>query len=367
MKPTPIISGYMVRHFLTAFLSLLLMIVGLILLFDTVELLRRTASRPEVGFGLVLKMSFMKLPQLVHTILPFAVMFGAMLQFWRLTRTHELIVLRAVGVSVWEFLLPVLVTAFLIGTINITAFNPLAAMLYKSYERVQDDLMMRHSNPLAFSEHGLWLREKGEETQEVIHAENVRQEEFNLHLRNVSILVFSEDDRFLKRFEADRAALKEGYFAMENVWEMEPGHPTRRHATLMRETSLTLGKIQENFSSPKTLSFWQLPEFISFFESAGFSARRHRLHWLTLLVSPFLLCTMVLVAAVFSLRTQQRQGGLMIRVGGGVAAGFLLYFFSRLTHALGLSSTLPLSLAAWSPALICALLSLSFLLHKEDG
>ena len=37
-------------------------------------------------------------------ILPFAVLLGGILCFWRLTRSSELIVARAAGVSAWEFL-----------------------------------------------------------------------------------------------------------------------------------------------------------------------------------------------------------------------------------------------------------------------
>jgi lipopolysaccharide export system permease protein len=125
--------------------------------------------------------------------------------------------------------------------------------------------------------------------------------------------------------------------------------------------------VQENFASPETLSFWELPRFIAFFEASGFSAHQHRMYWQSLLASPFLLCAMVLMAAVFSVSPNQRSGGGFRRVVGGVSAGFMLYFFTRLTFALGLSGTLPLWLAASSPTLITVLLGTATLLHMEDG
>jgi lipopolysaccharide export system permease protein len=51
----------------------------------------------------------------------------------------------------------------------------------------------------------------------------------------------------------------------------------------------------------------------------------------------------------------------------GVAAGFALYFFSDVVFALGLSATIPVSLAAWTPAGVSCLLGASLLLHLEDG
>jgi lipopolysaccharide export system permease protein len=131
-------------------------------------------------------------------------------------------------------------------------------------------------------------------------------------------------------------------------------------------TNLTPKKIEESFASPDTMSFWQLPSFIELLEASGFSAQRHRLYFDSLLARPFLLCAMVLVAAIFSLR-MQRRGGTTLMIVGGVFAGFMLYFISEMVFTLGLSATIPVALAAWTPAGISTLLGTTFLLHLEDG
>ena len=91
------------------------MILGVILLFDVIELIRRAAGRTELDFWLLLGMALLKLPQMMHTILPFAVMIGAMVCFWRLTRTHELVVVRSAGISAWQFLAPLCFGSLLIA------------------------------------------------------------------------------------------------------------------------------------------------------------------------------------------------------------------------------------------------------------
>ena len=75
------------------------------LVVDMVELLRRAYGRPGVGLGTVLLMAVLHLPFLLQKLMPFGVLFGTMLTFQRLTRTHELVAARAAGVSVWQFLL----------------------------------------------------------------------------------------------------------------------------------------------------------------------------------------------------------------------------------------------------------------------
>ena len=54
-------------------------------------------------------------------------------------------------------------------------------------------------------------------------------------------------------------------------------------------------------------------------------------------------------------------------VVSGIGTGFLLYFLSDVVYALGVSSKLPVVIAAWSPALITSFLGISVLLHLEDG
>ena len=54
-------------------------------------------------------------------------------------------------------------------------------------------------------------------------------------------------------------------------------------------------------------------------------------------------------------------------VAGGVFTGFVLYFFSDLVFALGLSDSIPVTLAAWTPSGVATLLGIAMLLHLEDG
>jgi lipopolysaccharide export system permease protein len=90
------------------------------------------------------------------------------------------------------------------------------------------------------------------------------------------------------------------------------------------------------------------------------------LHFQALLALPLLAGTMCLLAAGFSMRPQ-RRGGVAQMIGSGIAAGFLLFLVSNLTKEFGQSGALPPVLAAWAPAVAGLMLSISLLLHLEDG
>jgi lipopolysaccharide export system permease protein len=369
MRFSPLLSVYICRNFLAAFLGALGVIMGLIYLFDVVELLRRAATHGDAGFLNILELALMKLPQMVETILPFGVMIGAMACFWGMTRSRELVVSRSAGISVWQFLAPVGGLVFAIGILNITAFNPLAAVMYQKYEKLQDEMALRGSsnNELQVGESGLWLRETHGDEQVVVHADAVWQENLSLHLRGVSVFVSDVNEHFEYRLEAAVGTLEPSLFHLEQVQFYRPKRPVEEFPAYDFDTQLTMARVQDNFAAPETISFWELPNFIQFFEKAGFSASRQKLYFQSMLASPLLLCAMVLVAAVFSIKPDMRSGGIMMRLASGVLAGFIFYFFSRVIYALGLSATLPVVMAAWIPAVVTGLAGTAALFHLEDG
>ena len=89
---------YLLRSYLLSFLTLLAAFMGITFLFDLVEMLRRTIGREGVTFKIAVTMSLLKQPHLALQIMPFAILFGSMLTFWRLTRSQELVVMRSAGV-----------------------------------------------------------------------------------------------------------------------------------------------------------------------------------------------------------------------------------------------------------------------------
>jgi lipopolysaccharide export system permease protein len=89
------LAGYITRQFLLAVLAVLAALSLLVALFDFIELLRRSVTKPDATFAIVVKIAALRLPFIAIEILPFAVLLGGIVAFWRLTRSSELIVARA--------------------------------------------------------------------------------------------------------------------------------------------------------------------------------------------------------------------------------------------------------------------------------
>lgn len=358
------LTRYFGRQYFASVLLVFGVVLGLVIVIDLVELVRRAGTRDGIGFMLLLEMAVLKSPFQAQRIAPFASLIGGMLVFSRLTRSNEFIVARAAGVSAWRFLMPALAVALGLGLFLITVFNPLAAAMVARYDALEAEHISGRSSLLSISDSGVWLREATESGQAVIHAARVAQQGDLLH--QVVIFRYQGDGRFTKRIDAKSARLGTGVWRLKDAYITELGKPARHEDTLDVPTTLTPNQILDNFAAPETMSFWALPSFISTLQKAGFAALQHRLYWHSIMALPLLLAAMVLLAATFSLRLT-RRGGTGLLLVAGVFVGFLLYFVTGVVYALGQSGSIPVILAAWTPAGVATMFGSSFLLHLEDG
>jgi len=366
MRLSSTLSVYIGRQFLWNFFALLAIILLIVLLFDTIELLRRTHSRPNITFGNIIELALLKLPYMGQQIFPFAALFGGMLTFWRLARHQELVVTRSAGISAWQFLLPVITVGFLLGVFQTTALNPLASTTLTHYERSEVMLFKGGRDLLEIGKTGVWLRQSNSQGQAVIRAGRIITEGKSVSLYGLTVFLFKGTDQFYQRFDAESASLEDGFWHIKKAWVQNPESAPILEDKMWLETDLTFDSIQDSFAAPETMSFWSLPDFVTQLEESGFSAVRHKLYLHSLLSAPLLMCAMVLISATFTLR-HSRQGNTVFVITGGVLTGFVLYFFSDIVFALGQSDAIPAVLAAWTPSGVATLLGLTTLLHLEDG
>ena len=369
MKPTSILGRYLTRQIVFNFLAVLLVILGIIFLFEMVERLRRIAGREDLTIWFALQLAVARLPKTAEQVFPFVMMIAAMITFWKLSKTNEFVVMRSAGVSIWGFLTPICLITFVIGVINVTLVNPVAADLYNMFETLEQRMETRDPSAMLFSDEGLWMREAIDADKVmVLQAKSLRQEANNdLLLRGVSITEMDKKSQPLRQIEAFAGVLEKGFFDLKDVKIFISGQPTQHLSSLKYNTVLDIGKIQDNFVEPEAISFWKLPKVISFYDKSGFAIQRHQMRFWSLFISPLFLVAMVLMAAVFALRPNNRRGGVMFLIVGGIVTGFSAYFLSQVVYAMGTSGNLPVGLAVIAPTVIAGSIAVSLLLHLEDG
>ena len=374
------IQRYIFRECVTSLALTLGIIVLAIVLVDVVEQMRTIGGRTQIGIDTAFTLTMMKTPGLVLETLPFAMLVGSILTYSQLSRRSEIPAIRAVGVSAWRFLGPVMALAVLVGVLMVTVLDPLATRLNADFEATRARLL-GNSTPV---NSGVWLSQGDLEAganagptalpstnqQAIIHGRRVVNR--GQALENVTFWYFRpgpggpSDREFTHRIDAKRAELTPGFWQLTGVVENRVGGEIQRTETLALPTNLGGGTLLSRFASSKTIPFWDLPSFIAAGKAAGMETGDYVLKYNTLLAMPVFMLAMALIGAVVCLRLA-RAGGLSRLVGAGALAGFVLYFTNRLASGMSASGATPPEAAAWCPPLFALFAVLTLLAHAEDG
>jgi lipopolysaccharide export system permease protein len=359
------LARYFSLRFLIAMIAMFILCCVLIFFVDFIEMLRRAGNYQEDVPGLLLAwMTLLRLPSFSELTLPFAVLIGAIGVFLMLSRSSELIVVRAAGISVWQFILPGLIVAFLLGIAFVLAYNPIAAAARGEAERLYARAFDRDDSLLKTRNAGAWLREDGADGPSVIHALQALNQ--GLELTGVTVFQYDREQQLTERIEAQRAVLKEGRWELENARVSIAGEEPELYGYYIVPTYLTPTQVRDSLGTVFSISFWDLPNFIQIAEKAGLPATQYRVQYQLLLSRPFLLVTMVLIAATCSLKGF-RFGNIQISALSGLSAGFGFFVLSEVSRNFAMAGLTSAAAAAWVPVIIAASLALTVLLYREDG
>jgi lipopolysaccharide export system permease protein len=357
------LSLYIAKRLLWTTLFFFIGISVLVLIIDFLELLRKSGDSPDASALRLLLISGARVPSITEQTLPFAVLFAAIMAFLLLSRRLELVVARASGFSIWQIVLPTVLVAVLVGIAATTAFNPLSATL-KEHANAEESALRRGSNGAAAPTGRRWIRQQSVDGQSVLRAD--ASAERGTRLTGVTAFVFSKDGAFQERVESPLAILHNGYWELANARILRVNAAPEADQTYTLATSLSASQVAESLAPAETVSFWELPRVIDLSQRAGIPALRLQMQYQVLLARPALLAAMVLIAASVALGFV-RTGGMAKAIVGGVGAGFVLYVVNEIVEDFGAAGFISPALAAWGPAVIGALVSVTVLLFREDG
>jgi lipopolysaccharide export system permease protein len=361
---TNTLGRYFAGRFVIAALGVFASIFVLLVLVDYIEMVRKTSGLVSASAVMVAETSLYRVPQLLEKMMPFCMLIGAMMCYLALSRRMELVIARAAGVSAWQFIAPALASSIALGILATIAYNPMSASLRETSKQMEAELFGSAPGGGIQDAQGFWINQVTEEGQAVLNA--ARSEQQGVRLTGLTVFTFDNDNQFKERIEAREATLEPGRWLFKGVRRYSLNAAPNEQETYQLATSLTPAQVRNSFSTPETVSFWQLPGYIRSSESSGFATAGYRLQYHKLIAQPFLLAAMVMLAASVSLRFF-RFGGVQKMVLSGVGAGFLLYVLSKVTEDLSKAELMHPIAAAWLPVCVGGLTGFLALLYQEDG
>ncbi|MFO1139487.1 MAG: LPS export ABC transporter permease LptG [Paracoccus sp. (in: a-proteobacteria)] len=372
-----ILSTYVARRFLRMFLIIAAMFGAILFLIDIVEEIRRFSDQ-DIGLSGAAVLSLLNITASFYSILPLMAVLAGIALFLGLSRSSELVAIRASGRSGLRVLAAPAITAAMVGALAVMVMNPMVAATSKRYDDAVARMKSGGGQTVSVGDNAVWLRQAlamrapdGTQTQGQVVIRASRASPDATTLYDATFMVFAGEGGPTRRIDAAEAHLTRGAWKLTKIkeWPIDQPNPeamARTAPELELPTDLTAARIRDSFGKPEAVPVWQLPAFIRGLERAGFSAQRHKV-WLQIeLAQPLLLAAMVAIAAVFTMRHMRgRRTGIMVLCAFGCGIG--LFFLRNLAQVLGDNGGIPPALAGWAPPIAALFLALGALLRLEDG
>jgi lipopolysaccharide export system permease protein len=361
--------GTLFRYFAMRFVAWITLclfgLAAIISLIQTVELVRRVSvlnnTKPNVNF---LNLAILNLPAVIEMILPFAMLTGAMLCFSSWNRSNEFVAVRGFGQSVWAALGPALFSAFLFGMLFVTVINPIGAVTSTRHEAQMAKIFGEADKSFSVSADGVWLRDKIKDGKLIIRGDALNTEMASII--NPIIYFYENNIRLKALYRANVMQLTDKGWMLDQATRWHNDGRQTDLGNIILPTGIEALDLRQSGLLPQSISIYLLPSFISSLERAGIPATEYRFHLYKMLSTPLLMVGIAMLAARITLTntSRGRKSRLFLR---GALLSIIIFIFSYFMQVLGSSLRIPMSVAAWTPAIVVSLLGAIILARADES
>ena len=355
------LTAYVSRLFLVHVALMLFSFVALLQLIDLLNNTDRLVERHGKSLTVLFRYMGYRLPELTAFIVPFAVLLAALLVLSRLAQSAEVLALKAAGVSYYRILLAFLPSGLLVAALHFVIADqvaPVATRAMTEWDAGVDEL---DSHNTADPTSGIWIRDG----LTLVRVNSVARR--GALLRGVTLFERDANHDFRARITAQRATYDNGSWLLFDVERFVPtpgGSGIRRYLQWPWATALLPAHFSDLAATPASLSLAQLHAFAAQPDVGGHPTYFYETWMNRRLALPTISLIMVLLAAPVA-QSLQRQRGVALGLMVGIGTGFLFFIVDGLLQALGESGMLPPILAAWSPAILFAIVGTASLVRVE--
>ena len=357
-----VLNRYLINQFLKSFMQVILVFIALGLImnvFEEINFFRKF----DVNLGIPLGLSFMVIPSMLVSILPFIIFLSSMLVFIKLKNNRDLISIKILGYSNMKFMYLFAVTAFVLGTFTLLAINPLTSVIVKSYVDIKGKYDIYKNHLASITANGIWIKERIGDSTQIIQARGLSFDK----LDKISIYKFDENKVLFERINAKTSNISSTKWIAKNVTRYRFGDEDTQEnfETLVINSNYDKEKLNSIYSNLDTISFYKLirnkDELIQKgYNSSLLEEKKH--FYLSL---PFFLVFMVFLAGIFTLNdNEKKQNTYYILLS--IVTCVVIFYLKNFSTALGTTERIPLLISVWAPVIILSIFCSAGLLQIHD-
>ncbi|MFP6571211.1 MAG: LptF/LptG family permease, partial [Vicinamibacterales bacterium] len=343
-----LLDWYVTRFYLTWVFLAFVGLLGIFYIATFIDLSDKLFKGQTTGL-ILLEYFWYATPQFMYYVLPISALVSTLITVGALTKTSELTVMKACGISLYRMAFPIFMFSLVWSG---CLFLMSETFLSESNRRAEDlnHVIRTGLNQTVDVLNRRWLVT---ETGDIYHYLNFDPDEERL--MNLSVYEFSDDAWSLDRRTYAAAAAYRSDWEGENVW-------TRDFDLAANTTSYEMAPHQTlAFLSPPDffvaeapeadlMSYQELSDYIVDLSERGFDVVSLVVDLHRKLSFPFVTFILTLIAVPFAVTTGPR--GALYGVGVGIGIAFSYWIILSVFGAFGSAGVLAPALAAWAPNLL---------------
>ncbi len=338
-----LLDKYIVSEFLRFFGITSVSFVALYLIVDFFEKIRMFLSNHATVTQMASYFLF-SIPMIISLILPAAVLLATLMTFSNLSKSSEIIAMKANGISLYRIAAPVLIIAAIVA-VSLFYFTELItpASIQKAKNIIKSDIQKQKTLGF-FKQNEIWYR--GDNAIYNFKMFDVSKDT----LLGIVINYITPDFTIQKRIDAEKAEWKNGqwvfYKSLVTTFD-DTNTPVLEWA---EKKVIALPEKPSDFKimqkDAEKMGYFDLRKYVRKIQSEGYDATRYLVDLNGKLAFPLVTMLLVLIGIAFSTRSE-RQGGVMQSIGIGIIIGFSYWIVHAFSMSLGRSGILPAIFSAW--------------------
>ncbi len=348
-----IISRYILMMFTRNTAMMLCGLSAIFMVFDVLSNAGDITKNTENPLQALGHYMWLRLPIIFVLIAPMAALLGTMITMHKLVKDSEMTAIGAAGVSIYT------VTRFLVTGACLLALIQLGVSEYVTSKsstslRLWADKGYVGTPPAAPEiNRKLWVTSK----DYIVHYETASLDGHKL--RDLLIIRRTKDGLIEEYIRAGSASYEAPLWRLENAYG-------KTSQELGKSILIDLSLHPDNFSiQAETFEEMRLSTLWGLMSSGAPQSNLYSLWFQRKLAQPLAIILMVIMVAPLALFIARRYNALLASFGFTLS-GFVFFVSERVLLSLGESGVLPSFLAIWSPFLIFVMMSLWFMLHKQE-
>ncbi len=344
-----ILDKYLIRQFLqTIFFG----IISFTLIFVIINMVENLGSflDQNVSAHIILHYYLVFTPEIIKLMTPVAVLFAALFTAGKSANLSELTAIKASGVSLYRYMAPFLITAFLISIFSIYFVGYVVPLANQTKENIE--MKYLNSDFLSLGSN-IYFQDSQTRIVSISFFDNSRNQAIR-----VSIEEFSKDDptKMVSRIDASNMV----YDTLKHVWIANNGVKRTFNNSGQTADYFTSLKINYlNFKPEDLLAKQQKPENMNLGELKNLEESQKRagndptstlIEYYSRISFP--MASLIVVFFGLPISANKRRGGLAVQVGVNILVTFIYLVFMQISLAFGKNGALSPLLTAWMANLV---------------